>query len=124
MGRGKHDCHDVHAWDPGPGCRWRYEQSACPVLLQCWNDSKINAPQEISRGALRLKPWEQQGEARWVQRVKLTPAPRVKGYFSGGEITLELQYAQRVSHASVYLCLQICMQQHAHLGAGLHSLHS
>ena len=66
------------------------------VLMQCWNDSKINAAQEISRGTLQLKPLEQQGDARWVQRVSLTPAPRVKGYFAGGEITLELQYAQKV----------------------------
>ena len=62
-----------------------------------WNASKLSAAQESARGSLHLPPREQAWDARMLKSVKLTPAPRVKGPVWGGEITLELQYAGKVS---------------------------
>lgn len=64
---------------------------------QVWNASKLSAAQEIAHGSLQLPLREQAGDARVVRCVKMTPAPRVKGPVWGGELTLELQYARRVS---------------------------
>ena len=61
-----------------------------------WNASKLAAPAEIAHGTLRLPAPERQGEARWVACLALTPAPRVKGPVWGGEIRLELHYAEKV----------------------------
>jgi hypothetical protein len=62
-----------------------------------WNASKLSAAQEIAHGSLQLPPREQAWDARMLKCVKLTPAPRVKGPVWGGELTLELQYAAKVS---------------------------